>query len=167
LATGNCLTAFRLYATRRLTADSSQLTPEDAQAQALDQLILGARANEELYKAAKDRPDFPDILAKATTKDTSLAGQAVLFGPQGIVAKLIDDIYRDDAHMGKRKLIRVQQEAAASRKFSALFLLLYAYPLNSDSSPNADALDYLRAAYSANSTDLFNLVAGKNPPPAR
>lgn len=161
-ATKSCLTSLRLYTTGKLTDDGSHLSPQDAESQARDQLIMGAPANEDLYKAAMTRSDFLEILATATTKDTSAAGQAKLFADDG-VPKLINDIYK--ASGGKQRLIGVQS-AAVSNKYLALFLLLNAYPLKG-ANPDSDALDSFRGAFKANSTELFNLVGKKNPAPAK
>jgi hypothetical protein len=153
-----CLTALRLYATYTARGSSLPLGPAEAATAALNELLKGIPANEDLYTVAQKQPDFVDTLAKANTLKTPQAQEDTLFGK---VAPLIDKIYISRPR-GKQNLAAVQESSAEKNSLLAIFQLLNAYPPNNPiDQPYADDLETFRACYKMKAARLFKLVGDK------
>jgi hypothetical protein len=153
----NCLTALRLHTTYTANEGDLPLSPPDAVAAALRELLKGVSTNEDLYTVAQKQPDVLDGLTKANTLGTSPENEDALFGK---AIPLIQSIYI--SKMGKQKLAAVQEFSAQKSNDLAIFKLLDAYPRsNPIDQAYADNLEILRACYKVNAGRLFKLVGDK------
>lgn len=163
-----CLAAFRLYATYTANEGEHPLSVEYVETAALKALLKGIPgANEapakDLLATAQGLPGFLDWLAEANTlTPTPPADPREALLKEAM--KRIDWIY-DNVPEGKQHLSAVRE--VIQNRHLALFRLLDAYPKPAENASEADAkayadgLEFLRAAYQAESSELFALVSNK------